>query len=724
MISERQELSLPGYYKFIFEAIPETDKESFMITWNRLDFTGDSYVDLANAIRDTLKIWKKPNPLWLYILSRITFVQSNYKQLEKLAAEYPNDDSTKLYLARLKIYQTHFDEARKLCDEILLKIDLDRESTLIDAILLLDTLFTLGLIEIYSRNFERASEIIQEYENWTDQHKVKKWIPRDEFASFLLPPYLLRALTALYTGQFEQLSSTIHEVTNWFDGVKDLWYRGFYLNLSGISNIMANNVKKGIDDLQEALNCYRILRDRRDYSVVGANLAVTLILQGRRSQGREVLESLLDPLEELQNYILALTHTLLVSKLYMDERKFHKAQQLLNRAEKLAKKTEIKEPATFAYFAILHSRLRNTERAEYYNKKLKSMVDPDFLDYKGDVQIPDRKEGKDFYTLIWYLNATSIQSMVEGNLKESYSILTKALDIAEKENMYDSVLELSTVFVEVILKRYLIENDQKYLREAIDVIADLRPLILQIENPYYNTLIFLTQIYILIALDEISAAQGLADEVQDLYLATSTDISGDQSYELELVTKRLDSLSGPQKPEEEEIGLNVWFLGNSYHRHVATMEAIRLINDLQMQQSAIGEKPREVNVKPSMILLSKSSGQSIFSLKLSEEDDIDDQLVSALLMAISSFSKEVLGGGSLNKIEQEGHILLLEHIANGYTAVIVVNEDSYSLRKRFKKLVSELKMLRITEYFEVETLLSPGDPQYELIRGVIEEIFN
>lgn len=93
-------------------------------------------------------------------------------------------------------------------------------------------------------------------------------------------------------------------------------------------------------------------------------------------------------------------------------------------------------------------------------------------------------------------------------------------------------------------------------------------------------------------------------------------------------------------------------------------------------------------------------------------------------MAISSFSKEVLGGGSLNKIEQEGHILLLEHIANGYTAVIVVNEDSYSLRKKFKRMVNELKMLRITEYFEVETLLSPGDPQYELIKSVIQDIFN
>lgn len=613
MINERQDLNLPDSYRFIFDAIPERDKDSFMITWARLEKVGDSYIDLAKAIKETLRIWKKPNPLWLYIFARITFIQSNYKTLEKLYQDYPNDDGVRLYVARLRIYQTKYEEAKRLCEEILLKIDIERESSLLDSILLLDTLFTLGLIEIYSRNFERTAEIIADYENWTDQHRIKKWIPKEEFANFLIPPYLLRALTALYTGQFEKLSSTIHEVTNWFDGVSDLWYRGFYLNLSGIANIMANNVQQGIQDLQGAIECYKILHDRRDYSVVGANLAVTLILQGRRSDGREVLESLLDPLEEMQNYILALTHTLLVSKLYMDERKPRKAKELLSRAERLAKKTEIKEPATFAYFAILHSRLRNVERAEYYNKKLKSMVDPEFLDYKGEVQIPSRSDGKDFYTLIWYLNASSIQSMVEGNLRESYSILTKALSIAENENMFDSVLELSTVFVEVILKRHLVENDPKYLREAIDVIADLRPLILQIENPYYNTLIFLTQIYILIALDEISAAESLADEVQDLYLAAANDINGDQSYELELVTKRLASLSGPQRPEDEEVGLNVWFLGNSYYRQVSTLEAIRLINDLQMQQSAIGEKPKEVNVKPSMILLSKSTGQ-IFSL--------------------------------------------------------------------------------------------------------------
>ncbi len=722
-MSEQIPLKIPDEYQFLFDAIPEKDKESFYITWARMENGGDLFLDFTKSIKRTLEIWKSPHPMWLYIYSRLIFTQSRYDILEKLAKQYPNDSSIKLHLARVMIYKTEFDKAKELCDDILLKIDLERESNLLDTIILLDTYFTIGMIHIYKREFEMADEIIEKYESLTDQHRVKKWIPKSEFASYLIPSYLLKSLKALYTGQFDLLSTTVHEVNNWFPGVKDLWYRGFYLNLSGIANIMANETNRGIQDLKMALRCYKKLHDRRDYSVVGANLAVTLILQGKRGEGRDVLESLLDPLEELQNYNLALTHTLLVSKLYMDEKKNSKAKELLQRAESLAKKVEITEPATFAYFAILHSRLGNPERAEYYSQKLKSMIDPDLLNFKGEIELPENTHGKDLYTAIWYLNASSIQSMLQGNLKDSYQILTQALEIAEKENMYDSVLELSTVFIEVLLKKYMIENDTSYLHEAIDVLADLRPLILQIENPYYNTLIFLTQIYILIALNQINAALNLADEVQDLYLKTAVDIRGDQSYELELVTKRLDALTRPRTPEEDEIGYNVWFLGNSYVSKLAAFEAIRLINDLQIQQSAIGEKPRETSSKPSLVLITQSTGQGVFSRTMDENDQIDEQLISAFLMAISTFSKEVLGGGSLNKIEQVGHVLLMEHIGKGYTAVLVIKEDSYTIRKKFKKFINELKMLRITDYFGIESLLSPGDPQYELINNLVEEIF-
>ncbi len=723
MINEEIAL-IPTEYQFLMESIPHDKTQSLTITWNRLERTKDPYYDLSNAILETLKVWREPDHLLLYIASRITFCQSDYDLIKETYETYPNSEGPMIYLARSLIYQTKFEEALALVDKVLLKTDLERDPQLYDVVVGFDALFTKGLIQVYTRDFQNLDETIKFYEELTDLHKIKKWIPRNEFANFLIPPYLLSTLKSLYTAQYEDMKQSIQSVDNWFDSVTDLWYRGFYLNLAGISSIMANNVARGIKQLREAMETYKNLGDRRDFTVVGANLAVTLILQGKRKDGRDVLEGVAKTLEELKNYNLALNHTLIVSKLYLDEKKIRKARFHLSSAERILRSVQAVEPPTFSYFATLYSKLHEREKAEDFLNRLKDLVDDEFFTLRGELVIPERKAEKDYYTLIWYLNAKSVFSMSFGNLLEANETILKALSIAEKENMYDSIIELTTIQLEVLLKQFLVEQSEELLDEAIEALEDLRPLISNMDNLYFNTLIYLVEIYLLIAKNELSHANNLSEEVQDLYLRVPTELIGDQSYEMELVLKRLDSVSRKLTPEEEEIGHNVWFLGNNYMRYIATLEAMRLINDLQMQQAAFGDKPEQKMAKPTLVLISKSTGQSVFSLKLREDDQVDEQLISALLMAISSFSKEVLGGGSLNKIEQEGHILLLEHIGGDYTAVIVAEEDSYSLRKKFKSFIQDLKMLRIVELFGIDTLLSEGDPQYGIIENLVLDTFN
>ncbi len=90
---------------------------------------------------------------------------------------------------------------------------------------------------------------------------------------------------------------------------------------------------------------------------------------------------------------------------------------------------------------------------------------------------------------------------------------------------------------------------------------------------------------------------------------------------------------------------------------------------------------------------------------------------------MSSFSKEVLGEGMLRKIEQDKHILLLDILNDENVIVLVVKQETYSIRKQFKRLVDTLVELSIADYLESGILLGEGDPQFQVIEDLVNEIF-
>ena len=92
-------------------------------------------------------------------------------------------------------------------------------------------------------------------------------------------------------------------------------------------------------------------------------------------------------------------------------------------------------------------------------------------------------------------------------------------------------------------------------------------------------------------------------------------------------------------------------------------------------------------------------------------------------MGVSSCSKEVLGGSLLKKIEHENHVLLFESLDADHLVVLVVEKETYTIRKKFKQFVEDMQAMKIYQFFETGILFSENDPQYQIMETKVKEIF-
>ena len=703
---------IPKEYRRVYQELPDNELESFQHSLNVADKSQHHYLYILEAITRTFNIYTSASPVWLYLYSRISFIGTRYDDLLKFWEDpkYNGNPIVAPFVGRVLAFQNKYEDAISICLAALEKMDLEITLNLIEIYTYYELNFTLGLAYSYTRQFEKADKIIANLEAFSAKYYVKKTITQDYFLDVVYIEYIIRGYASFFRGQPKEMGEALQTINSWVDNLNDPWLKGFYYNIYGISKIMAQDLAGGEDALKMAFKAFEKCHDMRGYTTVGGNLSMSLITKGERLEGRKYLESVIKPQIRLKNYWLAVGNMLTVTKTYVDEKNYDEAKRMLQWAEESAIKGSISEPAIFSMFAFYFSKVGDLEKANDYLMRLK--------------QLTEKPEGEeaDNYTLLYYYEADAINAMINGDLNNAQKSIVKGIELADTSGYFNYALELSTIYLEVIFKKYLIDHKKDTLFASLDIIRDLTPLIEMTQNPFFETLFLIMVSYVSLAMGKDQEAMETFDKASEK--AFSYEESA-QYAEIALFEERQSFINTAHGNQGETSSQFAMFMDNwlskEYLSTFYILEAIRLLSNLQFEKTSLGQQQGEEK-QPVMLFIVGQGGITQFTHKFKESGDIDEVLVGGFLSALTTFSQELFGGGMLTRIDQENHVLLMEKISASSILVLIVDEETYLIRKKFKKFSSELSRMRVIDYLE-DMVLTEYDPQYQIIEGLIEIIF-
>jgi tetratricopeptide (TPR) repeat protein len=701
---------MPLEYQNIFADIPDYEKESFYHSLKSVPKDMHPYIRIINAIDKTLMVYGEPSPVWFYIYAKLSFIAAKYDDLFELwnISKYKEKIQFFPFIGRILTYQNEFDQALELCNKAIESISFDVDDlSLVDILVFFEAKFTIGLIQAYSRQLDAVMQTIESLESKSSIYRLKRIVSEDYFLDLLFYENILKVIRAFMSGQPKEMDIEVSTMQSWVPNIKDPWLKGYFYNLLGISQLQNQKMQDADISFKEAYKFFEVVHDLRGFTAVGANLGTSLISKGLRHEGRQYVESVLQPMVDLKNYRPAISNMVQISKSYLDEKKYEEASRLVNWAEELSTKTNIVEPATFSYLCYFYSKLGDKEKA---NKNLNKLRD-----------LQDKSDGKetDIYTSLWYYNAASVFSMAIGDLNNANENILSGIENADKNGHYDFSLDLSTILLEILLKRYLIEQNERYLIDAIALLDDLGPLIKKMDNVFYETISTILKAYLYLAVDNHLEARTLYDKANLI----SQDLQQSEQYsELLIFKRRIDFLSSQTDTKDVQL-LKDW-LSTEYLPIIFTMESKRLLANLQFQSTNLGVQPKESEKYPIMLIIIGQAGTTMYSHSFrKDETGFDEVLVGGFLGALTSFSQELFGGGMLTRIDQENHVLLIEKISDQNLLILIVDDETYSIRKKFKRFSQELAKMKVVDYLESDIYLTEQDPQWQILESLIEIVF-
>ncbi len=702
---------IPLEYQNVFSKIPDNEKESFYHSLKSISEDTQPYLRIIEAIDKTLMVYGEPSTVWFYIYAKLSFIAAKYDDLFELwnISKYKEKIQFFPFVGRILTYQNQFDQALELCTKAVESISFEVDDlSLVDILVFFEAKFTIGLIQAYSRQLDEVTQTIESLESKSSIYRIKRIVSEDYFLDLLFYENILKVIRAFMSGQPKEMEIEVSTMQSWVPNIKDPWLKGYFYNLLGISQLQSQKMQDADVSFKEAYKFFEIVHDLRGFTAVGANLGTSLISKGLRHEGRQYIESVLQPMVDLKNYRPAISNMVQISKSYLDEKKYQEASRLVDWAENLSTKTNIIEPATFSYLCYFYSKLGNKEKASKNLNKLK------------DLQ--DKVEGKetDIYTSLWYYNAASVYSVAIGDLNNANENILSGIESADKNGHYDFSLDLSTILLEILLKRYLIEQNEHYLLEAIALLDDLAPLIGKMDNVFYETISTLMKAYLYLAVENQLEARTLYDKAESI----SHDLQESEQYsELQIFKRRIDFLSTQIATKDTEL-IKDW-LSTEYLPIIFTMESKRLLANLQFQSTTLGAQPKETEKTPVMLsIIGQKTGTTLYTHSFrTGEAGFDEVLVGGFLGALTSFSQELFGGGMLTRIDQENHVLLIERISDQNLLILIVDDETYSIRKKFKRFSHELAKMKVIDYLESDIYLTEQDPQWEILEGLIEIVF-
>ena len=703
-------LSIPVEYQYIYNEVPIDQQQSFEHSLKTVGAEEEhEYIRLAMAIENTIQVYSEPSPYWYLLYARISFVSTRYSELEV----FYNNLSEKFkpavapFLGRVKAFQNAYEEAIELSKLALEGVNRE-EPTLRDVVVLFESNFTLGLSYAYTRQFEEAESIIEELEEDSTKFKYKKLFGEDMNMDYVFIENIIKGYTSFFAGKPKEMADVMTSMREWTTNLKDPWLQGFYFNIYGISRMMFNELAEGERAMRVAFKKFEQVHDLRGYSTVGANLGVSLINKGKRQEGREYLEAVIEPMISMKNYWIAVGNMLEVAKTLLDERKTEEARNMLLRAEEITDDQSIEDPNIYSMFCFFYSKTGDLNKS---------------TDFLNRLQRIKATEEADQYTDLYYYQAAAINAMAKGDLHTANIHIIEGIEIADKADYFQYAVELSMIHLDIILKRYLVEQKSLYILKAIELIKDLTPLIEMVENPFYETLFYIMSCYLYLGVENYSDAQENF-EIAELLALENQDTA--QYRELDLYEQRRSFITRAKPLNDMQNVLfdefvNNW-LSDDYLPIFYTMEALRLLQNLQFEKTNLEQKQEDAGM-PKLLFIVGMGGITVYTHRFDEDESIDEVLVGGFLSALTTFSQELFGGGMLTRIDQENHVVLMEKISDSNILVMIVDKETYTLRKRFKRFSSELSKMKVVEYLNNDQILSEYDPQYQILEGIVEIVF-
>lgn len=710
MLMLEQDTFLPPEYRVLLHRVPIDQKRIYFRHYIDLERSfSQPYVRMLHAMLATAKEVATPSRKWWLAIGQLAFTCAEYDLLLELAREHPHTREFTPFVARIHVYRHEFEKALHACQLQLDSSSQRSQSTSwTEFLLLVETYFTLGLARLYLREFEKAEEVIRHLEELIMVIQQDDAMPTSLKPRLLLQFNSLKALKALFMGHVDAFRTIIDETLTWLDDVKDPYWKAFFLNLAGISRFQAQEMEEGMELLKQSLALFEQVRDHRGMSVVGGNLGTAMLLEGLRTEGREILEQVADASEKLGNHYNAVGQLLTIAKSYLDEKMTHKAMKYLQEAERLAGQIHLDDPIINAYFCYLHARIDELKKAEKYLDFLRDRVK----------KIPKKSSKRaDLTTILWHRFAESVFSLALGNLSDAMTHIEEGLAVADKHGHYDLSLEFSHLSLEISLKRYLLNPTIERLHEALFLMEDMQLLVRHIETPFYTTIFQLMKGYVLLALFLPEEAVSSVESHVDM---TKSVVNADQEREYNLFQKRVTELR-----KKDILGGSIW-LTKEYLSTLFVTESLRLLSNLQFQQAAAGQPIQEKEKLPSTIMLLRNDGMSLFTYKFEEskEEAPDEQVISSFLIAISSFAQEMFGSGALKRIDQGNFMLLMEPISEELFVLVVASEETYSLRRKLRLFSQELKQLNLEVFKDSVFMFSEDDPIFKELKDIVRSIFS
>ncbi len=747
------------YDKYLLE-VSASEKEIFFSALKRLYSGLHPYVRVARTLRTLLQKKELESDFWYLLLGRISFISADYKKLQDFWEENGRDSRLNAFVARVLVYQGKYQEVLELCETGLSALESGvGTSAYYRALSQLEIRFTLGLSYIYMRKFEAADEQIKKVEQLAKEIQKQAKLGETDINDLKLSHIMLSVLKNFFMGNTNEFKELLFNSRSLIQQSSDPWWKGFYFNLLGISYFQSQEPANGEAAWKKALYYFEQAHDLRGHSAVGANLGTALVLQGRRQEGREIIERVLDSFIELKNWLLAVGNSLFVSKSYLEEKNEEQAREYLKKAEALFREEFRSDLIILSFFCYLYSRLNEFSKAEQYLeylreealksidalsrekeeiKKMELVLKEPKKEKKGAfgaflssltrklrrspknsrTEAEVEQVQKDIMAVLWYYFAEAIYSMELGDLRTANSRLEEAIELADQYGHYDLSLEFSSLLLEIYIKRFIIEGKRAYLTSAIDLLGDLTPLIKGIENPYFRSMFHLTTGYLYLANEEKDKA---LEEIDHAKSTEQKNESAVQWQEISLIEKRLSSLTSGSAE------LQSWLSGENL-AIILALEAMRLSYHLQFQQVSTGTKVTEKAEKPIMLVILRSDGLTLYSYTFKEEtqngEGIDEQIIGGFLMAITSFSQEMFGGGSLKRIEQDKHVILIERATPELLIVLLTEKDTYSIRKQFRRFIQQFKELDLDAYLGSVVAISNEDPQWKTLHNLVINEFS
>ncbi len=636
---------------------------------------------------------------WIfYFLGKIAFSTTNYKLLQDMWETFSGPLPLSPFMAKVLVYQANFDGSKIIIERILDNIK-SIEDPLLQALLHIEALFSKALFLLYKQEYGSYESFLMELSAATEKYCARFSDAEELCLNFKLILNTARLIYYYQTLKIEQMREIVSEVTKWLDKATDVQFKGFFYNMLGIYYLQEQNLSQARIYFTKAKEHLERVGDKRTLDAVNTNLGNILIWEGRRDEGRELMLKSYKKTVAVKNYFNAILQALAIADSYYQDNNIEMALIYLEEAKQHYAKAKLVSPQIHSVFTYLLARLGDLITAKLYLEELKTAIKPE-----------------DPLSSLFYQLSQGIYLLEAGNLASAEEHLKKALRQADDLQAYNFNLSTITFLSELYLKMFLQTQQLKFIKKLLHLFADLRLIVEELELPLFMISFNLVTAYVYLLMFKFDKARTFieyAKEVQEKYQYS------ERAEEISLVEKRHHFL---QEYLAKNIDLpNIPFFHTEKEiQLILCNEALRLLRDLQSQTFEATPKKQ---TQPVLLLIINDSGLAIYSRQFSEELKPDEQLISGFLVALRSFSQDLFGEQSINKIEQANHVILMEKITDRIFSCLIVKDDTYLARKQLKKLKEHFQTKNLGQVLDNLSVVSTDDPIFKQIDSIVKNVF-